>query len=420
MAWLRLPSKILLLSWNTFAAMAPYLLLGFLVAGVLSVFVGVRFVRRHLGGAGLASILKATVLGIPLPLCSCGVIPVAASLRRDGAGAGAVAAFLLSTPQTGVDSILVTGSFMGWLFAGFRVAGAFVSGLFGGALVEVFGGEGDARSHGSCEGACCMAGGERSSRLHRVLHHAFRTLPADLARAVIIGALVAGAVSALLPPGSLSSVFGSGLGAKLLMLAAGIPVYVCATGSVPVAAALMAKGVSAGTAFVFLASGPATNAATIGVLWRMLGARSTVAYLFAVAVAALGLGVVMDWLLPDLAAFTPLSVLERGMPWWYHLAGVALLVVFVTSGLHRRGKEGADDTAERWDAVFAVEGMRCDHCARRVCAIARESAGVGDAKVDLGKRKLYVRGVVDREGLKDALARAGYGVEFREEHHGEG
>ncbi len=130
--------EILLKTWETLVEMSPFLLFGFLVAGILYVFIRPELVERHLGGRGILQVVKASLLGVPLPLCSCGVIPVSASLRRHGAGRGATTSFLISTPQTGVDSIMVTLSLLGPVFAIFRPLFAFVSGIFGGAVVNAF------------------------------------------------------------------------------------------------------------------------------------------------------------------------------------------------------------------------------------------------------------------------------------------
>ena len=288
--------EILAESWAVFGAMAPYLLFGFFVAGVLSIFLTAETVERHLGGRGLWPVLKAAFWGVPLPLCSCGVIPVATSLRRHGASRGATTAFLLSTPQTGVDSIVITYSLLGPVFAVFRPLAAFITGLLGGGLVEAFGrgaaGDGTA---GPCTDECC-APAVRRPRLLRGLRYGFVTLPRDIGKELLVGLALAGLITTLAPDDLFADTLRPGPLQMLAMMALGIPMYVCATASVPIAAALIAKGVSPGAAFAFLVTGPATNMATILTLRKLLGWKSTAIYLGTIAAGALGGGLLLDQL----------------------------------------------------------------------------------------------------------------------------
>lgn len=274
--------------WVTLLAMAPYLLLGFAVAALLARFVTPALVRRHLGEGTVAPVFKATLFGVPLPLCSCGVIPVAASLKRRGANGGATVAFLASTPQTGVDSILVTYSLLGWPLTVVRVVAAFVSGWVSGLLTGWFGDKLNPQEDREPE----------KGALHRSwaasLRHGLITLPRDIALPLILGLVVAGILSAVVPKDLVSPELGGGPLGKLLMLGMGIPVYVCATASVPVAASFIALGFSPGAALIFLMSGPATNAATLALVWKDLGLRSCLIYLGTIAVTALGAGVLLD------------------------------------------------------------------------------------------------------------------------------
>jgi uncharacterized protein len=283
--------------WGAVEAMAPYLLAGFAFAGALSVLLPARTVERHLGRPGWGALFKASLFGVPLPLCSCSVIPVAASLRRHGASRGATAAFLLSTPQTGVDSLAVTYSLLGPVFFVLRPVIAFVTGLVGGGLVDALErrGGGAAAPLDACEDACCRPGQDRG-RLARALRHGFVTLPRDMAPAMLVGLGLAGVIAACVPDAFFARVLGSGALAVAVMMAAGIPLYVCATASVPIAAALIAKGVSPGAALAFLITGPATNAATLTTLWAILGRRATLVVLATVAVTAFVSGLLMDLL----------------------------------------------------------------------------------------------------------------------------
>lgn len=298
--WQQIIFVLLFAIWDTLCEMAPYLLFGFLVAGLLSVFISPEIVERHLGGRGMWPVVKASFLGVPLPLCSCGVIPVAASLRRHGAGRGATTAFLLSTPQTGVDSIVVTYSLMGGLFALVRPVAAFITGLVGGWLVDALAGQdcgnaADANPPAPCAGECCAVSARAQNRLTRALCYGFVTLPRDIGKALMAGLIISGVIAAFVPDDFFAGVFGTGLVGMLTMMAVGIPLYVCATGSVPVAAALMLKGVSPGAALVFLMTGPATNAATLAIIWKVLGKKTAVIYLLTLAVCALTSGLLLDY-----------------------------------------------------------------------------------------------------------------------------
>ena len=280
--------------WQTVAEMSPYLLFGFFVAGLLSVLVSQRVVQRHLGGRGLLPLLKASVFGVPLPLCSCGVIPVSMSLHKHGAGRGATVAFLLSTPQTGADSILVTLSLLGPVFAVVRPLAALVTGLVGGVAVNLFGRQ--PRPEGlpeECRDECCAAVGPKD-KLLAGFRYGFVTLPRDIGKAMFIGLLIAAVISAVVPEGFFSEKLGTGIFAMLCMMAMGIPVYVCATASVPVAASLILKGLTPGAALVFLMTGPATNAAGLATIWKTLGPRVALLYLGTVAGCALAAGLLLD------------------------------------------------------------------------------------------------------------------------------
>ena len=313
--------------WATVAEMSPYLLFGFFVAGALSVLVSQTLIERHLGGRGLWPLVKASLFGVPLPLCSCGVIPVSMSLHKHGASRGSTIAFLLSTPQTGVDSIFVTLSLLGPVFAVFRPVAALLTGLVGGGFVDAFerapGAEGGPAE--KCTDECCSDA--KTGRVVRGLKYGFVTLPRDIGKAMLLGLLVAAFISALVPDDFFADYLGKGVFAMVVMMFLGIPVYVCATASVPVAAALILKGLTPGAALVFLMTGPATNAASFVTIWKTLGRRTAIIYLGTVAGCAL-LG---DLLLDYIGAGLDFEIATR--PGWMlphvvkHASAVVLLGV---------------------------------------------------------------------------------------------
>jgi hypothetical protein len=280
--------------WATIAEMSPYLLFGFLVAGILSVLASQSLVERHLGGRGIWPLLKASLFGVPLPLCSCSVIPVSMSLRKHGASKGSTISFLLSTPQTGADSIFVTLSLLGPVFAIFRPVVAFVTGIFGGALVDLFSQSANNPTPPECHDECCS--GEDKSRAVRALKYGFVTLPRDIGKAMLIGLVIAAIISALVPDGFFAEKLGTGILPMVVMMFLGIPVYVCATASVPVAAALILKGITPGAALVFLMTGPATNAASFVTIWKTLGPRTAITYILTVAGCAILSGIFLDYM----------------------------------------------------------------------------------------------------------------------------
>jgi hypothetical protein len=280
------------------AEMSPYLLFGFFVAGILSVVIPKSFVLKHLGGKGFWPLLKASAFGVPLPLCSCGVIPVATSLRKQGASKGATIAFLISTPQTGVDSIMVTLSLLGPVFAIFRPVASLVTGFVGGLFVNMW--TRDTQPEVLIEELINETVPKKRSlfgRFKSAMHHGFVTLPADISSAMLVGLIIAAAISVMVPEGFFAEKLGVGIIAMFVMMILGIPVYVCATASVPIAAALMLKGVSPGAALVFLMTGPATNAASLITIGKSLGKASAVIYLLTVAFGSIACGLILDWIM---------------------------------------------------------------------------------------------------------------------------
>ena len=280
--------------WLVAGQMSPYLLFGFLVAGILSVFISPELVEAHLGKRGLWQVCKAALLGVPLPLCSCGVLPVSASLRQHGASKGATLSFLASTPQTGLDSIMVTHALLGPVIVVFRIVTAFVSGIMSGVLVELSEGEENSEPAEKPACSCCGEGSDSHGKIYTVIHYGFVVLARDIGAAMLVGIVLAGVMSALIPPDYFADKMGGGFTSMLIMMVIGIPIYACSAGSVPIAFALMGLGVSPGAALVFLVTGPATNAATITTLWKLLGKKATLIYLFSIAICALVSGLLLN------------------------------------------------------------------------------------------------------------------------------
>lgn len=400
--------------WNATAEMAPYLLLGFGVAGLLSVFVSPALVERHLSGAGIWPVTKATLVGIPLPLCSCGVIPVAASLRAHGASRGATTSFLLSTPQTGVDSILVTYSLLGPVYAIFRPLAALATGIAGGLVVSrVAHDESPSAASAACDDGCAP-GTSQARSLRGALHYGFVALPRDIGRSLVLGLVIAAGIGVFVPDDFAGS-FGVGLPGMLAMLLVGVPVYVCATGSVPIAAALIAKGVSPGAALVFLMTGPATNAAAIATVWKVLGRKTAITYLAVVIVGALAFGFVLDAIFAGTAPDVGHVHTHGGRAWWQHGSAIALVILLGYALLTRRPASGTvreREIAMKEESLrLSIEGMNCGHCVNSVERALRESAGVSGVTVSLEEKSAVVLGtVLDAPSLKARVEALGFTV----------
>ncbi len=327
--------------WATIGDMSPYLLFGFMMAGVLSVLISRGFVQRHLGGHGLWPIFKAAALGVPLPLCSCSVIPVSMSLRDHGASKGSTIAFLLSTPQTGVDSIFVTLSLLGPVFAVFRPVAALATGLLGGMLTEVTEKVTGLDTTGSAPvPPSCCACGKKHNKLVQALTYSFVTLPRDIGKALLIGLALAALLAVVIPDGFFAEKLGTGIGAMLVMMVLGIPMYVCATASIPIAAALILKGITPGAALVFLMTGPATNAASLAILWKVLGKHVALTYLATVAVCALTGGWVLDAIIADRGVEVLVGSGQMLPPWIKHVSALVLIGV-IGVALYTKNKKDA-------------------------------------------------------------------------------
>jgi uncharacterized membrane protein YraQ (UPF0718 family) len=287
---------------------SPYILFGILVAGLLRMFLSTEYVATHLGRGRILPIIKAALLGVPIPLCSCGVLPAAVSLRKQGASKGATTAFLISTPESGVDSITVSWALLDPIMTIARPLSAFATAITAGLLenliqkpepMETEDIDRTCAVDGCCDANDCDPDEHDShhsfqEKFYGGLRYAFGELWSDIAGWFAVGLILAGIITAAIPESAVSAVLGGGLGAMLLMLLLGVPLYICATASTPVAAALIIKGVSPGAALVFLLVGPATNIASLSVLLGLLGRRAVSIYLGSIALVSVTAGLILD------------------------------------------------------------------------------------------------------------------------------
>ena len=301
-------------------AMAPYILFGLLFAGILHEFVPDTLVTKHLGKDNIFSVIKATLFGVPLPVCSCGVIPLATSIKKSGASKGATLSFLISTPITGVDSILATYGIFGWIFTIYRVITSMVIAMVAGILTNLFDKEETPVKPGFSavkasntlspafslqkeeEASCCSTASSCCSTekkdfwLTSAFRYAFVTLLGDIAKPLVWGLLLGALITVAIPQSISNILIEYSWFSYVIAVAIAVPMYVCATASLPIAAGLMLSGVSAGAAFVFLSAGPATNTVTIGVVKKMLGTRSLYIYLGSIVVGSIVFGLGLDYL----------------------------------------------------------------------------------------------------------------------------
>lgn len=287
-------------------AMSFYILIGLLIAGILKQLIPDDFIASHLGEKKSASVIKATLLGIPMPVCSCSVIPLAKSLQKEGASKGAVQSFLISTPITGVDSILATYSFFGWFFTFYRVITSVIIALITGMLQNMIDNKAntEAVEPVCCSGCCCESQVTEKKKKRfsskKALKYAYVTLFGDIYKALFIGLIFGGLFTTLLPKEILQPLFEYQFLTYFAVLIIAMPLYVCATASLPIAAAFMLSGMSPGAAFVFLSAGPATNSVTMGVVAQMFGKKSLLLYLGTIATLSILFGYLFDTFLGKL------------------------------------------------------------------------------------------------------------------------
>ena len=354
--------NILSQSWQLLLDAAVYILFGILIGGLLKVFLSPAYVARHLGQGRYSSVLKAALFGVPLPLCSCGVLPAAAALKRQGANNGATTAFLISTPESGIDSISVSYALLDPIMTVARPLAAFVTAMIAGSIENTFNpprpqlamaADLSCAVDGCCSGIDCPPAEHARhhtffEKVRAGMGYAFGELWGDLAGWFFIGLLLAGLISALVPDDLITTYLGGGVVAMLLMLAFGIPLYICATASTPIAAAMILKGVSPGAALVFLLVGPATNMATISVLVGLLGRRATVVYLTCIGVTAVIFGLALDGIYAAYGLSAKATVGQAGelIPYPVQL-GAALLILALsvrpmTTAIRNWFKKSAD------------------------------------------------------------------------------
>lgn len=315
--------------WNVFAAMAPWLLFGFLIAGVIAVWLPREFVMKTMGGTlGFRGVLRAVLIGVPLPICSCGVIPISTALRKAGAGKGPTAGFLIATPQTGIDSILATYALLGPFFAVARPLAAFLTGLAGGGVVSALTSD---DPPDTIPPVPCTSASAPQRGIKAVLQQGYGRILGGVIKPLFIGLLMSALVTILLPDDFFARFLGDHDWLALpLMALVGFPMYVCSTAAIPIAAALVMKGLSPGAAFVFLMTGPAVNAVSITTIATLIGRRATVAYVAVIILGAILSGTLVD-LIPGVLppGFSAVALQERTPSIFSHICAIVLAMLMI-------------------------------------------------------------------------------------------
>jgi uncharacterized membrane protein YraQ (UPF0718 family)/copper chaperone CopZ len=431
--------------WVIVVAMSPYLLLGFLFAGILKVWFPQRWIDRYMGKSNFVSVFNTALLGVPLPLCSCGVIPTGISFYRNGASKGASVAFLISTPQTGVDSVLVTYSLLGLPFALIRVVVALITGVAGGLFTNWFD---KTQSHVDVLEKGKKEYAHRLAPIFRVFQYGFYEFLMDIAKWLIVGLLIAAAMAVVIPDNFFTLYIDNEFLSMLMVLVASVPLYICATASVPIAAVLMLKGLSPGAALVLLMAGPATNAATITVIKKVFGNRTLFSYLASIVLGAMLFGLAINHFMPrEWFAMAP-HALHHGhghdhelLPYWFQWASAIVMIALIVNGYavryiknhqkvtvppiipvqpatvlakpattaHFVGNLSFAGMKPTHDMVVKVQGMTCNHCKASVESNLSQIAGVDAVSANVQSGRVTLSGsAIDLDQVQKVVDSLGY------------
>jgi len=405
--------------WAICLEMAPFLLLGMAFSGIISIFIDNSIILNQIGQKNFSSVIKSTIMGIPLPLCSCGVIPVAATLKDSGASKGATTSFLVSTPQTGLDSIFLTYGMLGPVFAIFRPIAAFLSGLFCGLIVNIIDNEEHIHSDQKNNSQ-----NNKDSIIERVkagIEYGFITLPEDIVVPLFQGLLIAASIGFFVPPDFIASYVSSNTFLEyFIMLIVSLPLYVCATASIPIAVVLFSKGISAGAVFVFLMAGPATNASSIAVIRNIMGKKILYIYLILIASVAVFFGVTFDLLFEIDSSILSQSVHDHHHEnIFYVITAILFLAIMINAYLMKLKGSGLKsevsvlDNRDHVQSIdFIVNGMTCSHCKESVDSAIRSIDADLKASIDLITGKVVVAGPnLNETAIKEKIKSRGFTIQ---------
>jgi uncharacterized membrane protein YraQ (UPF0718 family)/copper chaperone CopZ len=388
--------------WFITGEMSPYLLLGFLFAGILFLLFPKNKVKRYMGKNRRGAVLNASLLGVPLPLCSCGVIPTGLSFYKNGASKGSTVSFLISTPQTGIDSMLVTYSLLGLPFALIRPIVALFTGVGGGMLTNrITRNEKEEDQDKNASKSELPKG--LFPKIKIMFRYAFVEFLQDIMGWLIIGLLIAALIAVVVPDDFFAGKTSNDLLEMVIILIAAIPVYICATASVPVAAVLILKGLSPGAALVLLMAGPATNAATITMIGRVMGRKSLMGYLASIISGALIFGYIINNFLPASWFILPEHLMTHDhemLPAWLMYGSAIVLIGLIINGYIQkflttaRLRSDTNNTINNMKNItrINVTGMTCNHCKANVENGILSIAGVENVTADITSGEVIIEG----------------------------
>ncbi len=398
--------------------MAPYILLGLFIAGILHAFVTPQTMSRHLARPGWRSVVKASLIGVPLPLCSCGVLPTAVAMHRNGASKSATSAFLISTPQTGVDSIAATWSLLGPAFAILRPIAAMTTAFFGGIAVSKTETQQIQEAEEKCASSCQTEVPRHFiTKLADALQYGFYDMVRSIGGWLVGGLLIAALITEFIPTDFFASLAEYPLLAMLAVVAVAVPMYVCATGSIPIALSLMLKGLSPGTALVLLMAGPAANFASVTLLSRELGRRAAAIYIASIVAGAILFGLAADYLMPRSWFPMPASLSDTschdtaGAPGLLSSICAAILAILLAIALISRffsPHKHNHPTFNNMSKQYQIKGMNCPHCQESVRKAIAAVDGVQSVTVNLHSGIATVEGDPDDRSVCDAVSAAGF------------
>ncbi|MDP8231906.1 MAG: SO_0444 family Cu/Zn efflux transporter [Candidatus Zophobacter franzmannii] len=419
---------------TVYMELAPYLFIGLAFVGILHLIIKDDWIGKQLGNNKFSAVLKAALVGVPMPLCSCGVIPTALHINKQGASKGATVSFLISTPQTGIDSITPTIGMLGPVFGIFRPFWAFLSGIVGGVITNLFVNKRDQAFEdkpieSSCSSSSCSTEKPAKKSWKDIFKYAFVEFLDDISPQLIVGIVLA-ALIALFVPENFFQTYGKGFTGMAIIIIFGLPLYVCATGSIPIAISLMLKGFSPGAAFVFLTVGPATNIATISMVMKALGTKIMLIYLGSITAMALLGGFVLNLILDTLKVDMNLMLMdhpEMDYPMWQIILTILFSITLMFS-IYRRvagmfskkgqshsrdgdcGSDSQDATDPTNETILTIEGMTCSHCVKHVKESIEEVPGVSSADVSLAGKSAIISGDYNLDDVKYAVTSAGYKI----------
>ncbi len=429
-------AKFLEIFTDLFIDMAFYLMLGITLVGIFNLIINKDTIAKQLGRNSFWSSVKACALGVPLPLCSCSVVPTGLYLKDKGASTATTTAFLISTPQTGVDSIVATYGMMGATFAWFRPLAAFISGVVGGFFVGLFDKEkknnikeikNSNEEHFECTSGTCSVHEEIQKsdpilkKITSTIRYAYIETVGDIAVHFFIGLVIAALITLFLPTDLIMRAnLSSGIWAMILMIIIGLPMYICSTASIPIAVSFILKGISPGAAFVFLFMGPFTNAASLSILAKKLGKKIVSLYVAVTAVLAVLFGLLLDFLLNNTMLEISISQMSEHAHETASIFQIIIAIIFALLLLYTIGtrvinklrakKANKNNTYASDGKSYNIYGMTCNGCSSHLQALFLKNENIKNAVVDHETNSALIYGDASEDEIRAIVENAGYSL----------